>query len=60
MAGGIIFSLFMGLFSLLAIFISAWQLKCFFPEEKPFRDLLPCVYLVLGACFVKVLLSIVL
>lgn len=60
MGGGIIFCLFMGLFALLAIVISAWQLKCFFPEEKPLRDLLPCVYLVLGACFVRVLFSFIL
>lgn len=58
--GGIIISLSFGLFSLLAIVITTWQLKYFFPEENPFRDLLPCVYLLLGACFVRVLLSIVL
>lgn len=58
--GEVVICLSFGLFSLLAIVITAWQLKYFFPEENPFHDLLPWMYPFLGACFAKVLLSIIL
>lgn len=58
--GEIIINLSFGLFSLLAIVVSAWQLKYFFPEENPFRNLLPCMYFLLGVCFIVILLSIIL